>query len=76
VVTGAGEKKTVWLPDGTKVMLNAKTILKIESTKKDLQPGEPTTSTWTVANNDADQPLQFVLEVKGDTGAISNRCLT
>lgn len=44
--------------------------------KKDLQPGQPTSSVWTVGNTDADQPLQFMLEVQGDTGSISNPVLT
>lgn len=29
--TGAGEKKIVWLPDGTRIILNAKSLLRVDS---------------------------------------------
>jgi len=44
--------------------------------KKDLQPGEPTHTTWNINNPDETQPLQFILEVTGQPGAIVNPVLT
>jgi hypothetical protein len=43
--------------------------------KKDLQPGEPTHSTWNFVNANEAQPLQFTLEVTG-AGSIVNPALT
>jgi hypothetical protein len=37
-----------------------------------LQPGEPTASTWKIDHSGIGQPLQFRLEVTGDSGSIHN----
>jgi hypothetical protein len=44
--------------------------------KKDLQPGEPTHSSWNFINPDDTQPLQFTIEVTGQGGGIVNPVLT
>jgi len=44
--------------------------------KKDLQPGEPTHSSWNFTNPDDAQPLQFTIEVTGMGGGIVNPVLT
>jgi len=44
--------------------------------KKDLQPGEPTHSTWTFESLHESQQLQFTLEVRGQNGEIVNPVLT
>jgi len=45
-------------------------------TKKELQPGEPTHSTWSFESLYESQPLQFTLEVTGQGGGIVNPVLT
>ncbi len=42
-----------------------------EQVKQVLQPGQPTSSEWTVENTDASQPLIFVLTALGNDGSIS-----
>ena len=43
-----------------------------EHDKKILQPGQPTSSEWTLVNNDGDQPLQFTLTFMGKEGVVAN----
>lgn len=45
---------------------------KFEHTKQVLQPGQPTFSEWEFVNNNAEQPLNFVLTFMGKEGVISN----
>ncbi len=45
-------------------------------TKRDLQPGEPTHSTWSFESQHESQPLQFTLEVRGQNGEIVDPVLT
>jgi len=44
--------------------------------RRELQPGEPTYTTWNFINSDEAQPLQFTMEIKGKEGGIVDPVIT